>query len=526
MHPSACVASPTPVLLTMHHAHADSFAVSRGFMMQPRMGPGVPPAHGSPGGSSNQLDSYAQGLDEMVQSMQVEAVKQSGRMLGQSSSMNAADWMRFRDVLFEQSHGEDSFGMGQGALAGLGVPKRKSDGMEESLPPSRRGSHAAAMGALLGTPAAGAAASGGAATRALATGGSQITMRNDGSLAVEGSGGSFLKPMSRAELLASLQQSAARLPGGNSGGLGASGVASGGTSGAGVGARGGLGIVGHSIGRTVSFNQKSPAAAAAGAGGRSESPSRLGQGAAGHRGSVEQPMQPHVPAQDTGHAGSHHHAPVGRSKSFMNPSTSRSLQAGSQASAMSPTMAKMSRFAAEATSPALAASGMELQHELAKLKILGEKLGSGGAGGEQLWPQPPPTPPSLNRAQSSNRLGSSFTASTSPLAQARAAMLQQHLASGEGGSSSSSSSPMRSQSFTVAASSRGQPDARVNVLGHVPPIPESLREGGASAISNQTGLSGMEALEAMEAELQQEGASNSKSSGLTGLFKKVGSLFG
>ncbi len=61
---------------------------------------------------------------------QVRAVQQNGRMIGQSSSLSAADFLRWRDIAFNADP-ESRYGDPAGAAAAALAQKRKSDGFGE-----------------------------------------------------------------------------------------------------------------------------------------------------------------------------------------------------------------------------------------------------------------------------------------------------------------------------------------------------------------------------------------------------------
>lgn len=124
-----------------------------------------------------------------MRNLQLQAVQHGGRMLGHSASLSATDTMRWRDVHFENTHGESNFGTVMAA-----TPKRKSDGHEAAT--SKRVSQANAF--LQQQSQVPRVSSG-------------IRIAPDGSLMLEPSQGSFTRPLSREELIASLQASAQRL---------------------------------------------------------------------------------------------------------------------------------------------------------------------------------------------------------------------------------------------------------------------------------------------------------------------------
>ena len=185
-----------PASLRLHISRHDSFSDTRSAFGMPEH---QSVAHGN---GSNY------GPEEMVYNMQVQAIQQSGNMLGHSNSMNAADMLRWRDIAFnadpESSYG-DVAAAAVAAMALAGKAGRKSDGGIDIGADGRRQSLSAAARMAVGC-----------SPRLLTGGGisSPSISRNNSLLQPGGapgllSGNSF--SMSREELFANLQASAQRL---------------------------------------------------------------------------------------------------------------------------------------------------------------------------------------------------------------------------------------------------------------------------------------------------------------------------
>ena len=172
----------------------DSFADSRSAF-------GVPhnPSSGT-GGGGGVLGGSGGGPAEMMHHLQVQAVQQSGRMLGHSSSLNAADMMRWRDIADpEAGYGDPVTGVAVPAAA-TAVKRQSDSGLEG--PDGRRPSFAAAARLVSGV------------SRTMSPAMLSPAMsRNNSGIATAAGGDPFgsPRPMSREELFASLQASAQRL---------------------------------------------------------------------------------------------------------------------------------------------------------------------------------------------------------------------------------------------------------------------------------------------------------------------------
>ncbi|GAX74015.1 hypothetical protein CEUSTIGMA_g1465.t1 [Chlamydomonas eustigma] len=153
-----------------------------------------PEISGGESGSGN-------GPEEEVRSLQVRAVQLGGRLIGQSNSLSAVDFLRWRDIAFN-ANPEDLYGdPAAAAIAAVAASavKRKSDGHENPLdgrsPSLATGSRLILSSGAPRTP----------------TPGSPLHSRSNSLLLNGDLTGAVSKPMTREELFANLQASAVKL---------------------------------------------------------------------------------------------------------------------------------------------------------------------------------------------------------------------------------------------------------------------------------------------------------------------------
>lgn len=175
-----------------------------------------PRSVGMGGGGARQDSGDSSGPEEMLQHLQLRNVVAGGKLGGMhmSNSMTAADMMRWRDIAF--AHGNestDSYSLPTAAACAgpLSAVKRKSDGHDEGS--SRRESFAMAgvpMPPALSRPNSGISIAA-AAAAAAAVPGSPSHAVGQGTVLYQSSDSYSPRGMTREEVFANLQASAAQL---------------------------------------------------------------------------------------------------------------------------------------------------------------------------------------------------------------------------------------------------------------------------------------------------------------------------